>query len=84
LIRSAGALESAQKLDTVVLDKTGTITAGNPALTDVRATGGLGENELLALVAAAEADSQHPLAAAIAAGARCRGLTRLTSPALTR
>jgi cation transport ATPase len=41
-------------------------------------------NELLTLVAAAEADSQHPLAAAIAAGARCRGLTRLTSPALTR
>src|SRR6266536_1349527 len=74
LIRSAEALETAQKLDTVVLDKTGTITAGKPALTDIRVTGNLAEDELLALAAAAEADSEHPLAAAIAAGARERGL----------
>ena len=73
LIRSAEALETAHKLDTVVLDKTGTITAGKPALTDVHAVGGIAEDELLALVAAAEADSEHPLAAAIVAGARERG-----------
>jgi Cu+-exporting ATPase len=74
LIRSAEALETAQKLDTVVLDKTGTITAGKPALTDIRLAGGLSEDELLALAAAAEADSEHPLAAAITDGARGRDL----------
>ena len=61
LIRSAEALETAHKLDTVVLDKTGTITAGRPALTDVRPAGSWDEDELLALVAAAESDSEHPL-----------------------
>ncbi|MGZ4664595.1 MAG: heavy metal translocating P-type ATPase, partial [Frankiaceae bacterium] len=75
LIRSAEALETAHKLDTIVLDKTGTITAGKPALTDVHPAGPWDENELLALVAAAESDSEHPLAAAIVAGARDRGLT---------
>jgi Cu+-exporting ATPase len=75
LIRSAEALETAQKLDMIVLDKTGTITAGRPALTDVRPAGRWSEDELLTLVAAAEADSQHPLGAAIVAGARERGLT---------
>jgi Cu+-exporting ATPase len=74
LIRSAEALETAHKLDTIVLDKTGTITAGKPALTDIRPIGNLAENELLALVAAAEADSEHPLGAAIVAAARDRGL----------
>src|SRR6266702_2957300 len=53
LIRSAGALETTQRLDTIVLDKTGTITAGKPALTDIRPAGRRTENELLALVAAA-------------------------------
>jgi Cu+-exporting ATPase len=75
LIRSAEALEAAHKLDTIVLDKTGTITAGKPALTDVRPAGDWTEDGLLALVAAAEADSEHPLAAAIVAGARDRGVT---------
>ena len=75
LIRSAEALETAHKLDTIVLDKTGTITAGKPALTDIRVTGTLPENELLALVAAAEADSEHPVAAAVVAGAQDRGIT---------
>jgi len=75
LIRSAEALETAQKLDTVVLDKTGTITAGKPALTDVHAAGGMSEDELLALVAGAEADSEHPLGTAIVSGARARGVT---------
>ncbi|MCX5275393.1 heavy metal translocating P-type ATPase [Streptomyces virginiae] len=75
LIRSAEALETAHKLDTVVLDKTGTVTAGKPVLTDVHAADGFQDNELLVLVAAAEADSEHPLAGAIVTGARQRGLT---------
>jgi Cu+-exporting ATPase len=75
LIRSAEALETAHKLDTIVLDKTGTITAGKPALTDVRPVGGWDEDRLLSLVAGAEAASEHPLATAITAGARDRGIT---------
>ncbi|GAU69191.1 copper-transporting P-type ATPase [Streptomyces sp. NBRC 110611] len=75
LIRSAEALETAHKLDTVVLDKTGTVTAGTPVLTDVHAAGGHTGDALLALVAAAEEASEHPLAAAIVSGARQRGLT---------
>jgi P-type Cu+ transporter len=75
LIRSAEALETAHKLDTIVLDKTGTITAGKPALTDVHVGATIGEDEFLTLVAGAEADSEHPLATAIVAGASDRGLT---------
>jgi Cu+-exporting ATPase len=74
LIRSAEALETAHKLDTIVLDKTGTITAGKPALTDIVATGDLDEITLLRLAAAAEADSEHPLAAAVVAGASQRSV----------
>jgi Cu+-exporting ATPase len=74
LIRSAEALETAHKLDTIVLDKTGTITAGKPALTDIRTAGRWTEAELLALAAAAESYSEHPLGAAIVAGAHQRGL----------
>src|SRR6266516_2448724 len=74
LIRSAEALETAHKLDTVVLDKTGTVTAGKPALTDIQPVGRWDETELLTLVAATETDSEHPLAAAILAGARARQL----------
>ncbi len=73
LFRSAEALETAGRLDTIVLDKTGTITAGHPVLTDVIALAGTDETQLLALVAAAEADSEHPLASAIVTGARARG-----------
>jgi Cu+-exporting ATPase len=75
LIRSAAALQTTQRLDTIVLDKTGTITAGKPALTDIRPAGRRTENELLALVAAAESDSEHPLASAIIAGAGQRGVS---------
>jgi Cu+-exporting ATPase len=75
LIRSAEALETAHRLDTIVLDKTGTITAGKPALTDVHTLGGFDETTLLTLVAAAEKDSEHPLATAIVAAATQRGLT---------
>nr|WP_181716046.1 heavy metal translocating P-type ATPase [Cryobacterium sp.]QJS06322.1 copper or silver-translocating P-type ATPase [Cryobacterium sp.] len=74
LIRSAEALETAHKMNTVVLDKTGTITNGTPTLTDILPTGGFDANELLAIIAAAERDSEHPLAAAIVAGAEDRGL----------
>ena len=74
LIRSAEALETAHRLDTIVLDKTGTVTVGKPALTDVHPVGGSDSDGLLAIVAAAETDSEHPLAAAIVAGARDRNL----------
>src|SRR5512144_2533280 len=80
LIRSADALETAHKLDTVILDKTGTITKGKPALTDVVALPAVNETELLPLVASAEQPSEHPLAAAIVAGARDRG-SALVDPA---
>jgi P-type Cu+ transporter len=79
LIRSAEALETAHKLRTVVLDKTGTITRGEPALTDVVTAGQVPEDELLRLVASAERSSEHPLAQAIVRGAEERGL-RLSDP----
>jgi len=79
LIRSAEALETAEKVDTIALDKTGTITRGEPALTDVIVTGDVREEDLLRLVASAEQNSEHPLGAAIVAGARQRGLG-LTRP----
>ena len=74
LIRSAEALETAHKMNTVVLDKTGTITNGTPTLTDVLPADGFDADELLALIGAAERDSEHPLATAIVAAAEDRGL----------
>jgi Cu+-exporting ATPase len=74
LIRSAEALETAHRLDTVVLDKTGTLTQGRPEVTDVVPVGAVTEDELLALVASAERGSEHPLGEAIVAGARARGI----------
>ncbi|HKA12539.1 MAG TPA: heavy metal translocating P-type ATPase [Candidatus Dormibacteraeota bacterium] len=74
LIRSAEALETARHLDAVVLDKTGTITLGQPALTDVVPAGGFGEQDLLVLAASAERRSEHPLASAVVAGARSQEL----------
>jgi len=74
LVRSAEALETACRLDTLVLDKTGTLTRGQPALTDVVACDAFAEAELLELAAAAERLSEHPLAAAVVAGARARGV----------
>ncbi len=79
LIKGGEALETAHKLTTIVLDKTGTITAGKPALTDVIAAPGFAEDELLTLIASAERVSEHPISAAIVTGAEARGLT-LTSP----
>jgi len=79
LIRSAESLETAHRLDTIVLDKTGTITRGEPSLTDVIAAEDLGETELLRLVASIEDSSEHPLAQAIVRGAREKGI-ELSSP----
>ena len=75
LIRSAEALEAAHKLNTVVLDKTGTITKGEPALTDVVPTGAASETEFLRLVASAERSSEHPLGQAIVRGGEARDLS---------
>ncbi|MEZ5318119.1 MAG: heavy metal translocating P-type ATPase [Vicinamibacterales bacterium] len=75
LIRGGEALQTAQKLETIVLDKTGTITHGQPALTDVVTAGGVTEEDLLRLAGGVERSSEHPLAAAIVEGAVARGLT---------
>jgi len=79
LVKSAEALETAHKLQTLVLDKTGTITKGAPSLTDVVPVGSPSEAELLRLVASAERASEHPLARAIVRGAEERGI-RLPEP----
>ncbi len=65
LIRSAEALETTQAVDTVILDKTGTLTEGRPVVTDVIVTADVSEDELLRLVASAERGSEHPLGEAI-------------------
>lgn len=77
LIRSAEALETAHKIDSVILDKTGTITAGKPLLTEVLALPGFEEDYVLRLVASAERESEHPLASAIITGAITKGLVLL-------
>ncbi|MGH9555239.1 MAG: heavy metal translocating P-type ATPase [Terriglobales bacterium] len=74
LIKNAEALELMEKVDTLVIDKTGTLTEGKPRLVSVTPTGGLEETELLRLAASLERQSEHPLASAIVAGAEERGL----------
>jgi len=74
LIKSGDALETAHKLNAIVLDKTGTITRGKPSLTDVVTTGAVPENELLLYAASVERGSEHPLGEAIVEGAKERGL----------
>jgi len=74
LIRSGEALQGAQRLDIIVLDKTGTITKGQPALTDVVVLGDLPQDELLRLAASAERGSEHPLGQAVVKGALAKGL----------
>ena len=74
LIKGGEALERAGKVDTVVLDKTGTVTEGRPAVTDIRPADGFDEDTLLALVAAVERASEHPVADAIVSAASARGL----------
>jgi Cu+-exporting ATPase len=74
LVRNAEALELMEKVDTLVLDKTGTLTEGNPRLTKVIATDSVPENDLLRLAASLERSSEHPLAAAIVKAAEELGL----------
>ncbi len=74
LIKSGEALEKAHRLTTMVFDKTGTLTIGRPAVTDIVPASGVAADELLAVAAAAEAGSEHPLAEAIARAARERGV----------
>ena len=74
LVRGGEALEMARKIDTIVLDKTGTITRGKPSVTTVETIDGVDADDLLALVAAAETGSEHPLGEAIVAGARAKSL----------
>ena len=75
LIKGGKYIEALAKADVLLLDKTGTVTLGRPDLTDVVPFGTWGEDELLALTASAERDSEHPLADAVRRGARERGLT---------
>ncbi len=74
LIRSGEAIQTLKDIKVVVLDKTGTITRGKPALTDVHALPGFDEAQVLRAAASVEAGSEHPLAQAIVTGARERGL----------
>jgi Cu+-exporting ATPase len=74
LIRNGEALETASRLEVVVLDKTGTITKGKPELTDVLPLEGFAGDEVLRLAAVADRRSEHPLAEAIVRGARGRGI----------
>jgi Cu+-exporting ATPase len=80
LVRNAEALELLEKVDTLVVDKTGTLTEGKPKLVAVETIAELPENEVLRLAASVERASEHPLAAAIVAGAEARGLA-LAAPA---
>ncbi len=74
LVRDAAALESLARVDVLIVDKTGTLTEGKPALTDVvAADGGMDDSEVLSLAASLERGSEHPLAEAILSGAQARG-----------
>jgi Cu+-exporting ATPase len=74
LVKDAEALELLEKIDTIVVDKTGTLTAGRPMLTECVSAGALDEQLLLAFVAAVEQNSEHPLGRAIVDAARERGV----------
>jgi Cu+-exporting ATPase len=75
LIKNGDALENAQQVDMVLLDKTGTITEGKPAVTDILPLAGQSEQELLALAGATEKSSEHPLGKAILLAAEAQGLS---------
>tara|TARA_R110002072_G_scaffold84070_2_gene190654 strand:- start:9871 stop:12195 length:2325 start_codon:yes stop_codon:yes gene_type:complete len=75
LIKDAAALETLEKIDTLVVDKTGTLTEGKPSLQAVVPLPGFDDTELLGLAAAIEASSEHPLARSIVDGANARGVT---------
>src|SRR6267143_1133893 len=74
LIKNAEALETMEKVDTIVVDKTGTLTEGKPRLVTVVAASGFREDDVLAFAAGLERSSEHPLAAAVTAGAEERGV----------
>ena len=78
LFKNAAALETSARIDTVVMDKTGTLTKGEPAVTDV-VVDAIDEHELLALATAVEHESEHPLAAAVVRYAGARGVPVLTA-----
>jgi Cu+-exporting ATPase len=75
LIRNAESLERFEKVDTLVIDKTGTLTEGKPSVTSVVARPGFSEADVLRLAAGVERGSEHPLAAAIVSGAQAKGLS---------
>jgi Cu+-exporting ATPase len=75
LIKNAEALERMEKVDTLVIDKTGTLTEGKPSVVGIRTAGTIDETELLRLTASLERSSEHPLAEAIVRSAQERGLT---------
>lgn len=75
LVKDRLALESMRTVDTVLFDKTGTLTVGEPTVTGIETAGSRSDTDLLALAAAAESDSEHPLARAIVGAAEVRGLT---------
>nr|WP_296770046.1 heavy metal translocating P-type ATPase [Rhodococcus sp. (in: high G+C Gram-positive bacteria)] len=75
LVKDRLALENMRTVDTVLFDKTGTLTKGEPTVTAIEVTSGRTADEVLALAAAAEADSEHPLARAVVDAARARNLT---------
>jgi heavy metal translocating P-type ATPase len=75
LIKSAEALERMEKVDTLVVDKTGTLTEGKPSVVAIKTANGIAEADLLRLTASLELSSEHPLAAAIVRSANERGLT---------
>src|SRR5690625_1705441 len=77
LIKSGVSLETTHKLQTIVFDKTGTITEGKPKITDVVVANGISEDELLMLAASAEKGSEHPLGEAIIKGAEDKGMDLL-------
>ena len=79
LVKNAEALELMERIDTLVVDKTGTLTVGKPRLIAVDPVGGFDEAEVLRLAAALERGSEHPLAAAIVEGAEDRGIELPTS-----
>ncbi|MGD0463913.1 MAG: copper-translocating P-type ATPase [Tepidisphaeraceae bacterium] len=74
LVKNAEALERLEKVTTLVMDKTGTLTEGKPKLVDILPTGGFDAKELLRLAASLEQNSEHPLAAAIVRGAKEQGI----------
>jgi heavy metal translocating P-type ATPase len=85
LIKNAEVLERLEKVDTLVVDKTGTLTEGRPSIVAIKTAGGVAEDELLRLAASVERSSEHPLAAAIVRSAQSRGLqlssvTHFTAP----